>query len=73
MIPNLEFGRTGHQSTCVIFGSWALCKANQTEADKILRLLQDYGINHIDTASMYGNAEKVIGHLWYRMLQLPVL
>jgi aryl-alcohol dehydrogenase-like predicted oxidoreductase len=61
MIPKLEFGRTGHQSTRIIFGSWALCKATQTEADKILGLLQEYGINHIDTAPMYGNAEKIIG------------
>jgi aryl-alcohol dehydrogenase-like predicted oxidoreductase len=61
MIPKQKFGRTGYQSTRVIFGSWALCKATQTEADKILKLLQDYGINHIDTAPMYGNAEKAIG------------
>jgi hypothetical protein len=26
-----------------------------------LALLQEYGVNHIDTAPMYGNAEKVIG------------
>jgi len=61
MIPRQEFGRTGHRSTRVIFGSWALSKATQTEADRALRLLQEYGVNHIDTAPMYGNAEKVIG------------
>ena len=32
MIPKLEFGRTGHQSTRVIFCSWALYKATQNEA-----------------------------------------
>jgi len=61
MIPRQEFGRTGHQSTRVIFGSWALCKATQVEADRALMLLQEYGVNHIDTAPMYGNAEKCIG------------
>ncbi len=61
MIPKQEFGRTGHQSTRVIFGSWALSKATQVEADKVLKLLLEHGINHIDTAPMYGNAEKVIG------------
>jgi diketogulonate reductase-like aldo/keto reductase len=61
MIPRQEFGRTGHQSTRVIFGSWALNKATQAEADSALALLQEYGVNHIDTAPMYGNAEKVIG------------
>ncbi len=61
MIPRLEFGRTGHLSTRVIFGSWALSRASQAEADRVLELLQQYGVNHIDTAPMYGNAEKVIG------------
>jgi len=61
MIPKQEFGRTGHQSTRVIFGTWALSKATQAEADRVLALVQEYGVNHIDTAPMYGNAEKVIG------------
>jgi predicted aldo/keto reductase-like oxidoreductase len=61
MISRWEFGRTGHQSTRVIFGAWALSKATQPEADRTLTLLQEYGVNHIDTAPMYGNAEKLIG------------
>ena len=61
MIPTQEFGRTGHQSTRVIFGAYALSNAAQAEADRALALLQEYGVNHIDTAPMYGNAEKVIG------------
>ena len=65
MIPRQEFGRTGHQSTRVIFGSWALSKATQAEADRALGPLQEYGVNHIDTAPMYGNAEKVIGPYAY--------
>ena len=61
MIPRQEFGRTGYQSTRVIFGSWALSKATKAEADRTLALLQEYGVNHIDTAPMYGNSEKAIG------------
>lgn len=61
MIPRQEFGRTGHHGTRVIFGSWALCKATQAEANHALALLQEYGVNHIDTAPMYGNAETCIG------------
>jgi aryl-alcohol dehydrogenase-like predicted oxidoreductase len=61
MIPKAIFGRTGHLSSRVIFGSWALSNATQNEADQILELLLEYGINHIDTAQMYGNAEKLIG------------
>ena len=62
MIPELPFGRTGHSSTRIIFGSYALSQATQTEADEVLELLLKYGINHIDTAPMYGNAEKCVGH-----------
>lgn len=61
MIPKQFFGRTGHASSRIIFGSWALCQASQAEADQVLELLLEYGINHLDTAPMYGNAEKLIG------------
>ncbi|MFW9832106.1 MAG: aldo/keto reductase, partial [Candidatus Thorarchaeota archaeon] len=61
MIPKQKFGRTGHQSTRIIFGAWALNKVTKAEVDSTLGLLQRYGVNHIDTAPMYGNAEKVIG------------
>ncbi len=61
MISKLPFGRTGHQSTRVIFGGYALSNAAQAEADSVLAHLQEYGVNHIDTAPIYGNAERVIG------------
>lgn len=61
MIVKQEFGPTGHQSTRVIFGAYALSKATQVEAERTLELLLEYGVNHIDTAPMYGNAEKCIG------------
>jgi aryl-alcohol dehydrogenase-like predicted oxidoreductase len=61
MITRQVFGRTGHTSSRVIFGSYALSQATQAEADRVLALLQQYGINHIDTAPRYGNAEKRIG------------
>jgi aryl-alcohol dehydrogenase-like predicted oxidoreductase len=61
MIPKIGFGRTGHESSRIIFGSYALSAATQAEADRVLDLLLQYGINHIDTAPMYGNAEKRIG------------
>jgi len=61
MILRNQFGRTGHASTRAIFGAYALSKATQAEADRILHKLLEYGVNHIDTAPMYGNAEKCIG------------
>jgi aryl-alcohol dehydrogenase-like predicted oxidoreductase len=45
----------------VIFGAYALSSASQAEADRVLELLLAYGINHIDTAATYGDAELRIG------------
>lgn len=61
MIPKQPFGRSGHASSQIIFGSYALSNATQAEADHILEVLLAHGVNHIDTAPMYGNAEKCIG------------
>jgi aryl-alcohol dehydrogenase-like predicted oxidoreductase len=45
----------------MIFGGYALSEATQAEADRALELLLEHGVNHVDTAPMYGNAEKRIG------------
>jgi aryl-alcohol dehydrogenase-like predicted oxidoreductase len=60
-IPTHPFGRTGHESTRAIFGAAALSQVSQAEADETLELLLSYGINHIDTAASYGEAELRIG------------
>jgi aryl-alcohol dehydrogenase-like predicted oxidoreductase len=61
MFAKNPLGRTGHASTRLIFGSYALSQATQAEADRVLELLLAYGVNHIDTAPMYGKAEQRIG------------
>lgn len=61
MIPKVPFGRTGHLSTRTIFGAAALGRVNQAEADRTLDVLLAYGVNHIDTARNYGDAELRIG------------
>jgi aryl-alcohol dehydrogenase-like predicted oxidoreductase len=61
MIPREPFGRTGHESTRVIFGGWALSEGTLAEADRTLDLLDQYSINHIDVAPMYGKAEELVG------------
>ncbi len=60
-IPKMPFGKTGHMSSQTIFGSVCLKQSNQDEADNILDLLLEYGINHIDTAPSYGDAELRLG------------
>lgn len=61
MIPQAPFGRTGHISTRAIFGAAALGGVTQADADRTLDVLLAHGINHIDTAASYGNAELRIG------------
>ena len=57
MLPTAPFGRTGHDSTRVIFGAAGLGGASQDTADRILAQVEGAGINHIDTAASYGEAE----------------
>jgi len=57
MIATLAFGRTGHESTRTIFGAAALARVTQDEADRTLDLLERHGVNHIDVAASYGDAE----------------
>jgi aryl-alcohol dehydrogenase-like predicted oxidoreductase len=57
VIERAAFGRTGHQSSRVIFGSAGIARVDQATADRLLPLLLEHGVNHIDTAAMYGDAE----------------
>lgn len=61
MISTLTFGRTGHESTRIIFGAAALSSVSQAEADLTMEVILEHGINHIDTAASYGEAELRIG------------
>ncbi|MCI0776998.1 MAG: aldo/keto reductase, partial [Chloroflexi bacterium] len=45
----------------MIFGAAALGRAQDEEAAPILELLLEHGINHIDTAAMYGRSERRVG------------
>ncbi len=47
-IEKIAFGRTGHE---------ALSRVDQTTADRTLEVLLQHGVNHIDTAASYGDAE----------------
>ncbi len=56
-IPLEEFGRTGHKSSRTIFGAASLSQVTQAAADRTLDVLLQHGVNHIDTAASYGDAE----------------
>lgn len=56
-----RFGRTGHLSTLAIFGAAAFWEISQEQADESLRLVIEKGVNHIDVAPSYGQAEERVG------------
>jgi aryl-alcohol dehydrogenase-like predicted oxidoreductase len=60
-MERIPFGRTGHRSSRVIFGAAALGGMRQDKADAVLALLLEHGVNHIDTAAMYGDSELRVG------------
>jgi aryl-alcohol dehydrogenase-like predicted oxidoreductase len=57
MIASAPFGRTGHDSSRVIFGAAALAQVTQAQADRACELLLAHGVNHLDTAASYGESE----------------
>src|SRR5204862_2945984 len=56
-VARMPFGRTGHDSSRVIFGAAALGRMRQERADELLPTLDEFGVNHIDVAAGYGDAE----------------
>jgi predicted aldo/keto reductase-like oxidoreductase len=56
-ITKIPFGRLAHPSTRTLFGAASLSHVSQGEADRTLDVLLQYGVNHIDVAASYGDAE----------------
>ena len=61
MLPTQPFGKTGHESTRVIFGVAALWAGDPAATARAFDLLRGAGINHIDTAASYGRSERQVG------------
>jgi aryl-alcohol dehydrogenase-like predicted oxidoreductase len=62
MIPTLPFGRTGHNSTRTLFGAAAFWDTPQKDVDATMDLLQENGVNHVDTAASYGRSQELLGN-----------
>ena len=56
-----RFGRTEHMSTLAVFGAVALGRLEQSMADQVIQKMINAGINHIDIAPSYGEAELRLG------------
>ena len=57
VIERVPFGRTGHTSARTIFGAAALSRVTQERADAALAVILEHGIDHLDVAASYGDAE----------------
>ncbi|MBN1857470.1 MAG: aldo/keto reductase, partial [Dehalococcoidia bacterium] len=56
-----RLGKTGHMSTILTLGGAAFWEVTEAEADAAINLAIEHGINHIDVAPQYGDAELHIG------------
>jgi aryl-alcohol dehydrogenase-like predicted oxidoreductase len=56
-----RLGRLEHQSSVIIYGAAALADVSQDEADRSVQQALNGGINHVDVAASYGDAELRLG------------
>ena len=55
-------GRTNHRSTLITLGGAVfIYPINEEEGDEFIKFALDKGVNHIDVAPTYGNAEIRLG------------
>ncbi len=54
-------GRSGHASSVAIFGAYAIGELAQADADSVIEQLQAAGVNHVDVAPSYAQAEQRLG------------
>jgi aryl-alcohol dehydrogenase-like predicted oxidoreductase len=56
-----RLGKTGHRSSVVTFGTYAIGNAPQDEADRAIEFALAHGVNHFDVAPTYAEAELRLG------------
>jgi aryl-alcohol dehydrogenase-like predicted oxidoreductase len=62
VITQQAFGRSGHFSSRILLGAAAFSNVTQAEADAALELALSFGVNHVDVAASYGEAELRVGN-----------
>lgn len=58
-----RLGRTEHRSSVLVYGGAALAQVTPEVARRALRQALDAGVNHVDVAADYGDAETRVGEL----------
>jgi len=60
-MENRRLGKTEHLSSVLTFGAAALWQVTEAEAEAAIELAVGHGVNHIDVAPSYGQAEIRLG------------
>ena len=58
-----RLGRTGHQSSVAILGAAAFARSNEKDTEAAFTEALARGVNHLDIAPSYGDAERLVGPL----------
>jgi len=61
LIAKQAFGRSGHVSSRILLGAAAFAETTQAETDAAMELALSLGVNHVDVAASYGEAELRVG------------
>ena len=61
MITRQAFDASGHLSSRILLGAAAFSDVTQAETDAALELALSLGVNHIDVAASYGEADSEVG------------
>jgi len=56
-----RLGKTEHMSSIIAFGGAALWQISQADADAVIELATEHGVNHFDVSPTYGQAEMRLG------------
>jgi aryl-alcohol dehydrogenase-like predicted oxidoreductase len=56
-----RLGSTGHTSTVITFGAYAIGNLDQSQSDRTIEYVLERGVNHIDVAPSYAEAELRLG------------
>ena len=62
-----RLGRTGHWSSVAILGGAAFARSNPEETEEAVGCALDAGVNHLDIAPQYGEAQRLVGRVLPRV------
>ncbi len=60
-LPRRPYGKTGIELSIIGLGGVSVIKIPQRQANNIVHWAIDHGLNYVDVAPTYGNAEEVLG------------